>query len=49
MSNFIPLYPYPILTIENSNFDKYLVITDVHIGFEDKIKKRSFCRPKEKC
>ena len=40
MSCFIPLYPYPILTIGVSNSDKYLVITDIHIGFEDKINKK---------
>ncbi|MBA3750022.1 MAG: metallophosphoesterase [Nitrosopumilus sp.] len=48
MSNFIPLYPYPILIIENSNFGKYLVIADVHIGFEDKIQKKGvFVDPKK--
>ena len=47
MSNFIPLYPQPILIIENSKMDKYLVITDIHIGFEDKIvKKGIFIDPK---
>jgi putative SbcD/Mre11-related phosphoesterase len=40
MSYFIPLYPYPILIIEVSNSDRYLVITDIHIGFEDKINKK---------
>ena len=40
MSCFIPLYPYPILIMEDSNSDKYLVITDIHIGFEDKINKK---------
>ncbi len=40
MSSFIPLYPYPILIIENPNMEKYLVITDIHIGFEDKINKK---------
>jgi len=40
MSYFIPLYPYPILIIELSNSDKYIVITDIHIGFEDKINKK---------
>ena len=47
MSNFIPLYPYPILILENSNLDKYLVISDIHIGFEDKINKKGiFIDPK---
>ena len=40
MSNFVPLYPQPILIIENSNMDRYLVIADIHIGFEDKIVKK---------
>ena len=40
MSCFIPLYPYPILIMEVSDSDKYLVITDIHIGFEDKINKK---------
>jgi metallophosphoesterase superfamily enzyme len=40
MSQFIPFYPYPILIIENSDFSNYLVITDIHIGFEDKIKRK---------
>jgi uncharacterized protein len=47
MSNFIPLYPQPILSIENPKMDKYLVIADIHIGFEDKIvKKGIFIDPK---
>jgi putative SbcD/Mre11-related phosphoesterase len=47
MSNFIPLYPQPILIIENSKMDRYLVIADIHIGFEDKIvKKGIFIDPK---
>jgi uncharacterized protein len=47
MSNFIPLYPYPILIIENSNLDRYLVISDIHIGFEERINKRGvFIDPK---
>ncbi len=40
MSNFIPLYPQPILIIENSKMDRYIVIADIHIGFEDKIVKK---------
>jgi putative SbcD/Mre11-related phosphoesterase len=48
MNNFIPLYPYPILIIENSDIDKYLVISDLHIGFEDKINKKGvFIDPKK--
>jgi uncharacterized protein len=47
MSNFTPLYPQPILSIENPKMDKYLVIADIHIGFEDKIvKKGIFIDPK---
>lgn len=47
MSNFTPLYPQPILIIENSKMDRYLVIADIHIGFEDKIvKKGIFIDPK---
>jgi uncharacterized protein len=40
MSCLIPLYPYPILIMEVSDSDRYLVITDIHIGFEDKINKK---------
>ena len=48
MSNFIPLYPDPILIIENSNFNRYLVISDIHIGFEDKINRNGvFIDPKK--
>lgn len=48
MSNFTPLYPQPILIIENSKMDRYLVISDIHIGFEDKIvKKGIFIDPKD--
>jgi metallophosphoesterase superfamily enzyme len=37
MINVIPLYPYPVLMIEDSNEEKYIVITDIHIGIEEKI------------
>ena len=48
MSNFIPLYPDPILIIENSNLNRYLVISDIHIGFEDKINRKGvFIDPKK--
>jgi metallophosphoesterase superfamily enzyme len=40
MSNVIPLYPYPILMIENSNKEKYMAITDIHIGLEEKLIKK---------
>jgi uncharacterized protein len=48
MTNIIPLYPYPLLMIENSNKEKYLVIPDIHVGFEEKIiKKGIFIDSKE--
>jgi len=48
MINVIPLYPYPILMIEDSNKEKYIVITDIHVGFEEKIiKKGIFIDSKE--
>ena len=48
MTNVIPLYPYPLLMIENSNKEKYLVIPDIHVGFEEKIiKKGIFIDSKE--
>jgi uncharacterized protein len=34
-----PLYPYPILLIETTGSKKFLVISDVHIGLEDRIKR----------
>ena len=34
-----PLYPHPILLIETSGSQKFLVISDVHIGLEDRIKR----------
>ena len=34
-----PLYPHPILLIETSGSKKFLVISDVHIGLEDRIKR----------
>ncbi len=48
MSNFIPFYPYPILILENLNEEKYLIITDIHIGFEDEINRKGvFIDPKK--
>ncbi len=48
MINVIPLYPYPILMIEDTNKEKYIVITDIHVGFEEKIiKKGIFIDSKE--
>ncbi len=34
-----PLYPYPILLIETTGSKKFLVISDIHIGLEDRIKR----------
>ncbi|WP_458743133.1 metallophosphoesterase [Candidatus Nitrosocosmicus sp. T] len=34
-----PLYPHPILLIETTGSKKFLVISDVHIGMEDRIKR----------
>jgi uncharacterized protein len=34
-----PLYPHPILLIETTGSKKFLVISDVHIGLEDRIKR----------
>ncbi len=34
----IPIYPYPILLVETSDNRKYLTISDVHIGCEDRIR-----------
>lgn len=34
-----PLYPHPILLIETWNSKRFLVISDVHIGLEDRIKR----------
>jgi metallophosphoesterase superfamily enzyme len=48
MINVIPLYPYPILMIEDSNKEKYIVIADIHVGYEEKIiKKGIFIDSKE--
>ncbi|HZH39117.1 MAG TPA: metallophosphoesterase, partial [Bacillales bacterium] len=48
MSSFIPLYPYPILIIESPNLNRYLVVSDIHIGFEDKINRKGvFIDPKK--
>ena len=48
MNHVIPLYPYPILMIEDSKKEKYIIITDIHIGIEEKIiKKGIFINSKE--
>jgi len=38
-SRCFPLYPYPILMIETSGYKNFLVISDIHIGLEDKIRR----------
>jgi uncharacterized protein len=38
-SKCFPLYPHPILLIETSGFKNFLAISDVHVGFEDKIRR----------
>lgn len=35
----IPIYPHPILLLEISKEEKYLVISDVHLGWEERLKK----------
>lgn len=35
----MPVYPYPILSIETSSSKKYLIISDVHIGWDEGLKK----------
>lgn len=39
ISRCFPIYPYPILLIEMSDSKKFLVISDIHLGFEDKIRR----------
>jgi len=38
-SRCFPLYPHPILMIETSGYKNFLVISDIHIGLEDKIRR----------
>lgn len=38
-SKCVPVYPYPILLVETSDSRRYLTITDVHIGCEDRIRR----------
>ena len=38
-SRCFPLYPHPILLIETSDSQKFLAISDIHIGLEDKIRR----------
>jgi putative SbcD/Mre11-related phosphoesterase len=34
----VPIYPYPILNLESSSGERYLIVSDVHIGWEDKLR-----------
>jgi len=38
-SRCFPLYPHPVLMIETSGYKNFLVISDIHIGLEDKIRR----------
>jgi putative SbcD/Mre11-related phosphoesterase len=38
-SRCFPLYPHPILMIKTSGYKNFLVISDIHIGLEDKIRR----------
>jgi metallophosphoesterase superfamily enzyme len=38
-SRCVPIYPYPILLVETVDNRKFLTISDVHIGCEDRIKR----------
>ena len=38
-SRCVPVYPYPILLVETSDSRKFLTISDVHIGCEDRIRR----------
>ena len=38
-SRCFPLYPHPILMIETPGYKNFLVISDIHIGLEDKIRR----------
>ena len=38
-SKCFPLYPHPILLIETAGFKKFLAISDVHVGLEDRIRR----------
>lgn len=35
----VPIYPYPVLKLESSSGEKYLIVSDVHIGWEERLKK----------
>ncbi|MGD9672931.1 MAG: metallophosphoesterase [Candidatus Nitrosocosmicus sp.] len=44
----VPIYPYPVLSVETSDNRKFLVISDIHIGCEDRIKQAGiYVDPKE--
>ena len=36
-SKCVPIYPHPILFVETSDNKKFLTISDVHIGCEDRV------------
>ena len=38
-SRCVPIYPYPILLVEASDRRKFLTISDIHIGCEDRIRR----------
>jgi uncharacterized protein len=38
-SKCVPIYPYPVLLVETSDGKKFLTISDVHIGCEDRATK----------
>src|SRR5690349_20632173 len=35
----VPIYPYPVLNLVSSSGEKYLIVSDVHIGWEEGLKK----------
>lgn len=35
----VPFYPYPILSLETPSRKRYLIISDVHIGWDESLKK----------
>ncbi|KAA2280046.1 metallophosphoesterase [Candidatus Nitrosocosmicus agrestis] len=35
----LPVYPHPILNLECSSGEKFLIISDVHIGWEERLRK----------
>lgn len=35
----MPIYPYPILNLVSSSGEKYLIVSDIHIGWEEGLRK----------